>query len=107
MLFLVEVGFAFAASELSSFGSDTQVAKTLFIWGWNSAVLFAPPFGAMVAATTLATLGFRVLPRWFGWFSLFVLIGLVVLALLGIPGLGAGVGLIWLLVASAALYLAV
>lgn len=46
---LSEIGFIYPASELDSYGEDTQVAKLLILWRWNSANLLAPPFTARLA----------------------------------------------------------
>ena len=95
VLVLVSVGFDLAASELASYGDDPQVAKTYFIYGWGAAALLAPPFGAMVTATTVAGLRHAALPRWFAWFSLLVAALIAALSASAV-GLGALVGLLWL-----------
>lgn len=101
---LIEAGFAYAASELSDYRGDTQVAKVLLLWGWNSASLVAPGLAAIMAGAALLGLVSKALPPWLGWlsaasFGLLILIALV----LGTPGLGAGVGMIWIVVVSIAL----
>lgn len=46
---LSEIGFIYPASELDSYGEDTQVAKLLILSRWNSANMLAPPFTARLA----------------------------------------------------------
>jgi hypothetical protein len=98
---LIESGFYYAGSELENYGSDTQVAKMIHLWGWNSASLVAPGFAAILFGS--AVTGFRhgAIQRWLAWFSVVMLVILVVIAVvLGTPGLGAGVGSLWTVVAS-------
>ena len=94
-LVLVSVGFAFAASELTGFGDDAQVAKVFFLYGWGFAGLYMPPLGAMVAATLAVGLRHAALPRWFTCFSVLVAALLALLAVSAV-GLGSLVGLLWL-----------
>lgn len=97
---LVDAGFAFAASELGTYGSDPAVAKTLFLWSWNSAFLYAAPLTAMAAGTTLTAFAQTVFPAWTRWVS-FALVTLMLLGfLIGVPGMATGVGLLWLSLTS-------
>lgn len=101
---LVAVSFSLATSELSNYGDDTQVAKVFFVYGWNAASVLAPPFGALVAATTAAGLRYRALPRWFGWVSL--LITILTLAMsVTMPGIGGLISLVWIGLTSIVLLL--
>ncbi len=100
---LVNIGFGFAASELSSYGANTQVAKVLFLWGWNSAALLAAPLGALVLATSLATFRHGVFPTWFRWFSVLIIAVLLLLTISGTVGLAAVAGIMWIMVTSVAL----
>ncbi len=97
---LVDAGFAFAASELGTYGSDSAVAKTLFLWGWNSAFLYAAPLTAMAAGTTLTAFVHTLFPAWTRRVS-FALVVLMLLGfLVGVPGMATGVGLLWLSLTS-------
>jgi hypothetical protein len=100
---LVGMGFLFAASELSSFGDDTSVAKVIVLWGWNSASLLAPPLAALVVASTVSAFRFGALARWVAWFGAVMVLALVATTVLGTPGLGAAIGLLWMVVASVGL----
>ena len=99
---LVGVSFTLAESELASYGEDTQVAKTYFVYGWNAASILAPPLGALAAATTVAGFRFAALPRGLSWTG-----ALFVAAMLGLaasaPGGAAIVGLGWVALISLAL----
>jgi len=101
---LLEVGFGFASSELVSYGADVQVAKLLFLWGWNSAILVAVPLSTMVVATTLASFHTAVFPAWFRWFGVASVVILFTFVLTGVFGMGSIVGMAWLMVTSAALW---
>lgn len=92
---LVAVSFSLAESEISSYGGDTQVAKTYFVYGWNAASVLAPPFGALVAATTAAGLLYGALPRWYSWISLLIL-ALIIAMSATAPGMGAVISLVWI-----------
>ena len=97
---LVDAGFALAASELDTYGSDPAVAKTLFLWGWNSAFLYAAPLTAMAVGTTLTAFAHTLFPAWTRWVS-FALVVLMLLGfLVGMPGMATGVGLLWLSLTS-------
>jgi hypothetical protein len=101
---LIGVGFTLAESELVSYGEDTQVAKTYFVYGWNAASILAPPLGALAAASTVIGFRFAALPRWLNWIS-----ALLVAVMLGMapfaPGLVAIVGLVWIALASLGLFM--
>jgi hypothetical protein len=101
-LLLVIISVNIAESHLASYGEDTQVAKTFFIYGWNVAEIFAPPLVALAAASAVVGFRFAALPRWLSWISV-----LLVAIMLGMfsttPGLAAGVGLSWVALSSLAL----
>jgi hypothetical protein len=46
------------------------------------------------------------MPRWFAWLSVVMLLILILLFALSTPGLGAGVGILWIVIASLTLGLA-
>lgn len=97
---LVDAGFAFAMSELATYGSDPAVAKTLFLWGWLSGFLYAAPLTAMAAGTTLTAIAQTVFPAWTRWVSVGLVMLMLVGFLVGVPGLATGVGLLWLALMS-------
>ncbi|MDQ3043803.1 MAG: hypothetical protein M3R06_01445 [Chloroflexota bacterium] len=102
-LVLVAVSFSFAVSELATYGEDTQVAKTYFIYGWNFSSVLAPPLGALVAGTAVVSVRFAALPRWLAWVSALIVVAMLVLAP-SVPGLVALVGLAWIALVSLALF---
>jgi len=97
---LVDAGFAFAGSELDTFGPDPAVAKTLFLWGWNSALLYSAPLTAIAVGTTVAAFAQALFPRWTLWVSSVLVVVMLVAFLLGVPGMATGVGLLWLTLMS-------
>lgn len=105
-LILVEGGFYYAGSELADYGDDTQVAKIILLWGWNSASLLAPAFGAVLFGSAWAGFRHAGLPRWLTWFTGIMFVILVVIGVvLQTPGLGALAGSLWFMVASVTLAL--
>lgn len=104
VLLLVESGFYYAGSELADYMGDTQVAKVIHLWGWNSASLLAPCFGAVLLGSAAAGLRHSAFPRWLGRVSggLFFIL-LFISVVLRTPGLGAFVGSLWVVVVSLAL----
>ena len=97
---LIGASMGFAASELANFAADPQVAKTFFVWGWNSANIAAPPLIALVAATTLVAVRHRRFPRWFRVFGVVWTALLVGFLVANMAGMGAGLAMLWVLVAS-------
>lgn len=67
---LVATGFMLAGQVLSDYGTDTQVAKTLFVLMWDYIYVFGPPLAALVSATAAIILRQSAFPRWLGWMSL-------------------------------------
>ena len=100
-LLLVESGFAYAASELSDYSGDTQVAKVFLVWGWNSANLSAPALAAILLGSGIAGLSEGTLPRWLAWFAvgMFAISSLLAFGL-ATPGLATAVAIVWIAVAS-------
>lgn len=99
-VFLLGASMGFASSELPSYGADTQVAKTFFVWGWNLANIAAPPMIALVAATTVLALRLGLFPRWFRGFGVVWTVLLAVALLANMAGLGTMLSLVWVLAAS-------
>lgn len=97
---LIGASMGFAASELANFADDPQVAKTYFVWGWNAVNIAAPPLIALVAATTLVAVRHRRFPRWFRVFGVVWTVLLLVLLVGNMAGMGAGLAMLWVLVAS-------
>ncbi len=98
LLFGASMGFA--ASELADYGSDAQVAKMFFIWGWNAANIAAPPLIALIAATTVVAVRHRRFPRWFRLFGVGWTVLLLAFLVANMAGMGAGLSLLWVLIAS-------
>lgn len=67
---LVATSIMVAGQVLSDYGADTQVAKTLFVLGWDYIYVFGPPLAALVAGTAAVILRQGTFPRWVGWMSL-------------------------------------
>ena len=66
------------ALATSSFSSDPQIAKTLFVVQWNYSLLFGPPVIAAAGAAAVLSIRFVALPQWVGWVALVVaLMGLL------------------------------
>lgn len=97
---LIDAGFAFAVSELETFGADSAVAKTLFLWSWNSASLYAAPLTAIAVGTTATAIAHDLFPRWMRWVSSVLIIVMLGGFFLGVPGMATGVGLLWLTLMS-------
>jgi hypothetical protein len=103
-LHLVDVSFTLAESVLSSYDTDTQVAKTYLIYHSESGSLLVPGLGALVAASTLAGFRYGTLPRWLTWFGVAIMLLMVPAATLT-SGVGAVLGSLWIIAASVALFL--
>lgn len=98
-LVILSVSFTLAESTVSTYGADTQVAKTFLVYGWNAATVQSAPLGALV--TSSMVLGFRhaALPSYLTWFSV------PVLAFMLVMGVSAGgqatvVGYVWVALTS-------
>lgn len=102
-LVLVYTSVGLAGSVPLSYGTDTQVAKTFFVYSWDFAEVLAPGVIAMISGVTAASLGSKVSPRWFRWFGLaFTIISFVLFPF--VPGFTSVLFLIWVLVVSIMLY---
>ena len=102
---LLGASIGFASSELASYGADTQVAKTFFVWGWDAANIAAPPLIALVASTTIVAIRFGLFASWFRWFGAIWTALLLMLLVSNTAGLGAMLALVWIFVASLVLLL--
>lgn len=95
-LLLVGNSIALAATEITAYGDDAVVAKVFLTFGWNYFYIVSPPLMALVAAASVASLRFGGLPRWLAIVGL----AMLVLPFVAGAGLGAMVGLLWVLLAS-------
>lgn len=100
-MLLVGLVIQFASGVVASYGTDTQVAKTFYLLGWDFVYVFGPPLATMIGATSVAGLLYGGLPRWLGWVGL----PLVVLLLSPVMFVGFLLALIWLIGLSVALTL--
>ena len=82
------------ATTSISAGTDTQVAKMLFVLQWNYAWVFAPPLIDYTLAASVIAIRFRALPRWVGW------VGVLVAITLLMPWIGIIVMMAWVLITS-------
>ncbi len=89
---LVEI----ASGVVASYGEDTQVAKALYVLGWDYITVFGPPLAVLVGATSVAGLLHGGLPRWLGWAGL----PLAVVLLSPAMFFGFLLSLLWLIVLS-------
>lgn len=95
-LLLVSASLTFGATEITNYGDDTVIARAFLAHGWNYFYVVSPAVMALVAASSLVGLRFRALPRWLSVLGLVMLVG----PLFAGAGLGAMLGLGWMLVAS-------
>jgi hypothetical protein len=83
---------------------NPEAARTLLVFEWESAVVAAPGFAALVAAASLGAMRLRLLPRWLAWIAP---LGLPLAAIVGLGGFFGGylvgLALLWLFVLAAAL----
>lgn len=98
-LLLVAHSITLAATEITEYGDDTVVAKVFLTHGWNYFYVVSPPIMALVAAASVVALRFGALPRWLAMLGLIML----VLPFVAGAGLGAMLGLVWMLLASVVL----
>ncbi|HUG13654.1 MAG TPA: hypothetical protein VMM78_01440 [Thermomicrobiales bacterium] len=92
---LIGASFTLANKSIGNYGDDTQVAKMLFAIQWDFAMVLAPAFGALVAASAAAILRGAPLPRWVGWFSILVA---VLLLAPGFYWIGVLATMVWVIV---------
>lgn len=100
-LLLVSDSVALAATETAAYAQDPVIAKVFLTHGWNYFYVVSPPLMALVAAASLIGLRYQALPR---WLSILGLVMLVLPFLTG-AGLGAMLGLLWILLTSVVLAL--
>jgi hypothetical protein len=89
----------FAGSYVAGFEGDWQVAKTLLILRWDHLLVLAPPFAALVAATSVVSIRSGALPSWLGWVSLVLVFAPMFVA----PELMTMLFLSWVVLVSAVL----
>lgn len=99
-LLLLEAAFVLAARETVAYGDAPQLAKTWYVLSWNYANVFAAPALAVVSATTLATLGTAIIPRWLTWLSAAITAVIVVLIIANMPGAAIVMFVLWTVIAS-------
>ena len=100
VVLLFEIGIAYAASELSSYGDETQIAKLFVLWEWNSATLFAPPFALILLSTTVVATSVSAFPNWYRWATMGLLVLLLLIAGFIGPGLAIAPGTLWMFFTS-------
>lgn len=93
-MLLVAAHFSQAFTILSSYGSETQVAKALYLLDWNWYLLVeAPALAAMIGAISAVGFTHNVLPRWLSWWG--ALLTVVLLAPF-VTGSGIMLAYLWL-----------
>lgn len=100
-LLLVSASFGFAATEIVDYGDETVIARVFLTHGWNYFYVISPPVMALVAASSVIGFRFRALPRWLSIPGFLMRIGPFSAG----AGLGAMLGLLWMLLTSVALAL--
>lgn len=91
-----EIGLAFASTELTDYGAETQVLRFFPLWGWNSASLAAPPFALALFGTTLVAWSTHAFPQWYRWLSTVLFVLLVLIGVMGMPGFAIAPGMLWM-----------
>lgn len=95
---LVLTAIRLAATVVSDYGEDPQVAKTFVMLDWDYAGVLGPAFAALLAGTSVIGLRFGALPRALAWS------GAVLALVLAFSGFYGGslvaVGVLWILVLS-------
>ncbi len=64
--FLIMLQTGLAMTSISTYGNDTQVARTLAALSWYEMLVLGAPMAAFVGATSVASILYRALPRWLG-----------------------------------------
>ena len=98
---VVDAGFSYAASELHSYGLETQVATFFLLWSWSSANLYAPGFAALLTGASLVVFRSNTFPGWYRWISvaLLTVIALLVMVLRA-TWFVAAPGSLWIVITS-------
>ena len=76
-MLLVGLSYAVAATVLSDYGEDPQVARALAVLGWEHLAVVAPPLAALVGGTAAVSLRFGAVPRWLGWVGVAITLALL------------------------------
>lgn len=100
-LLLVSASITLAATEITNYGDETVIARVFLTHGWNYFYVVSPAAMVLVVASSLVGLRFRALPRWLSILGLLIFAG----PLWAGAGLGAMLGLFWMLLASVVLAL--
>lgn len=95
-LLLVSHSITLGATELTDYGADPVIAKVFLTYGWNYFYVVSPALMALVASAAVIGLRFGALPRWLAIVGLFSLL----IPFVAGAGMGAMVGLLWVLLAS-------
>jgi hypothetical protein len=98
-MLLVGLVIQIASGVVDSYESDTQVAKTFYLIGWDFIYVFGPPLAALIGATSVSGLLYGALPRWISWAGL----PLVVVLLTPAMFFGFLLSLLWFIALSIAL----
>jgi hypothetical protein len=98
-MLLIVAALGFAGSLVVDFEGDWQVAKTLLVLRWDHLLVLAPPFAAMVAATSVVSIRSGALPTWLGWVSLLLILAPMFLT----PELMTMLFLLWVILVSVVL----
>ena len=85
-----------AQGQITDYGADPVVARTLVTLGWNGIWMTAPGFAALTAGMSLTSLSYGTLPRSVGW------LGAVAAIMLLTPFWGVGLmgALLWMVITS-------
>ena len=101
-MILLATHFKLAVTLLPDYGTETQVAKALYLLEWNGRLLVeAPGLAALVGTTTVLSFSNKIFPWWINLWG-----ALLTLVLLGplLPGSGVMVTFLWLAVLSVILF---
>jgi hypothetical protein len=106
MLIFITVGLAIAS--IDNYGADTAVARTLAALSWHVVEMLGAPLVAFIGGISVASLRYRIAPRWFGFAGLPLALAMLVGP---VPYLGEvhwfGFLLFWLWILILAIYLVI
>lgn len=98
-MLLVGLAIQIASGVIADYGSDTQVAKTFYLLGWDFVYVFGPPLAVLIGATSTAGLLHGGLPRWLSWAGVPLVVSLLSPAMF----FGFLVAMLWLIALSVVL----
>jgi len=87
--------FIIAQGQLSDYGDETVIARTLLLLAWVSTSMVIPGLAAFVGGMSVMALSYKTLPRWVGWLGV-----LSTLAILTFWTLGILLSLVWVAIVS-------